>query len=201
MNFITSDMAYSLYPYATFVLKHALSFASPSLQDQAAIRKYACRGWTFTSNRLPMDTDQAYQWFKLSRRRRLTDRYVWRVPLSSTETETLPLLQLTPTTQTLQWDPTLPCSWFIGRSKDQHGWKMTPFYLVVKPSIFKYSYVVGNRERVLESTQFFRDQGTIEYAKVADADGEGERNGHEEEDAQNFTDEAKSLRWKWFVFR
>jgi hypothetical protein len=190
MNFITSDSAYSLYPYATFIRQHALSFASHRPCDQAAITKYANQGWSFTSNRLPMDTGQAQRWFFLGKRRRLVDRHTWRVSLNPAEKDTLPDLPLTPTAQTLLWDPVLPSSWALCRERDLYGWKMTPSYVITKPAIFKYSYVVSDRVRVDECLQFFTDQAVIEHAKVADVDGDDEND-------ENDDDESKALRWKW----
>ena len=52
MNIITHDMAYSLYPFATFELRDALVVNRPVRADEA-LAKYAARGWRVLKNACP----------------------------------------------------------------------------------------------------------------------------------------------------
>jgi|ERR1700722_3825004 len=82
MNFITYDAAYSLYPYATFEQRRALSLAKDCKRDEEAIAKYCLRGWTIVSNLSPPDTADMRQ-FHPHVARHLSDRFVWKLPLDT----------------------------------------------------------------------------------------------------------------------
>ena len=84
VNFITADMAYSLYPKATFDKRIALQFGYEWHEaTEKAYKKYAERGWEFFS-KLTWDKAKEIQpCIVPDTIRYLDDEHTWRVPLDT----------------------------------------------------------------------------------------------------------------------
>ncbi|TEB35065.1 hypothetical protein FA13DRAFT_1728861 [Coprinellus micaceus] len=84
VNFITADMAYSLYPKATFDKRIALQFGYEWHEATGkAYKKYAERGWEFFS-KLTWDKAKEIQPCTIPDTiRYLDDEHTWRVPLDT----------------------------------------------------------------------------------------------------------------------
>lgn len=54
MNIITYNAAYSLYPYATFVLRQGLVINEKNSRAQDALMKYGKRRWRIMKNNSPL---------------------------------------------------------------------------------------------------------------------------------------------------
>jgi hypothetical protein len=91
VNFITADMAYSLYPKATFDKRIALQFGYEWHEaTEKAYKKYAERGWEFFS-KLTWDKAKEIQPCTIPDTiRYLDDEYTWRVPLDTTGLDLYP---------------------------------------------------------------------------------------------------------------
>ncbi|KAJ7205021.1 hypothetical protein GGX14DRAFT_569168 [Mycena pura] len=76
MNVITSDRAFALYPWATFVTKEAL-IVDTVRNQQAGRQKYTDRGWTM----IPTSSLSSNSELGVRVARSLGDRFTWTMPL------------------------------------------------------------------------------------------------------------------------
>jgi hypothetical protein len=162
MNFIAFDAAYSLYPRATFEECRALSFASLDDRDIQALGKYARRGWSIIANIWPHELDSPrFASFCITKERWVKDPLSWVVPLDMTGVEPRP--PLLPMSERFDWDPAVHNSWSI--IKWTNGSKMFMAYHVLKPTIFRYAYLVSDLDLIVSMKTFLREQGSLEHGK------------------------------------
>src|SRR5271154_1238948 len=81
MNLITSDMACSLYPRATFQEWCTLSFPRDDGTHIIGVAKYVCHGWRAISEVCPPDCNMMEQ-FRPGTLRTMADSHCWRIPLN-----------------------------------------------------------------------------------------------------------------------
>jgi hypothetical protein len=173
MNFITFDAAYALYPLATFEERRALSFSGNDERDLEALGKYATRGWSIISNIWPHEAKTTKASFYQDERRWVRDGLGWIVPLDKAGVESPP--KVSPLSEKFTWDPVEYNSWMLVKAG-----KMYMAYDVVKPTIFRYGYLVSDRNLVAFLILFFQDQGSIEHKKTF-----------------NLTEQEKQASWTW----
>jgi hypothetical protein len=164
MNFIAFDAAYSIYPRATFEERRALSFASLSERDVRALGKYALRGWSILSNIWPHEAQTSRASFYMDIPRRVRDGRSWVVPLNMKGVEPRP--RPSPLSEPFPWDPVVHNSWTL--VKPHSTSKMFMSYCILKPTIFRYAYLISDVELIRGLIQFFKEQGGIEHWKSAE---------------------------------
>jgi hypothetical protein len=110
---------------------------------------------------------QAYKWYLLGEERQPTDRHCWGISLKEDSSVTSTSHPLEPSGQQLLWDPVIQNNWELTRLRDEHGECLEFQYVVLKPTIFKYAYLVSDREVLARLRQFFGAQGIIEHCNVS----------------------------------
>ncbi|KAK7696086.1 hypothetical protein QCA50_000729 [Cerrena zonata] len=117
MNVISCDMAYSLYPKATFGKRSSLiCIPATNSQTATAHAKYRKRGWsvrhTFTEFEFKND-------YHLDVFRSMGDKHCWSIPLDPIPiTERIPLSQ---GSKPLEHDPVVTSSWLLGHERNAGG--------------------------------------------------------------------------------
>ena len=161
MNFISFDAAYSLYPRATFGERRTLCFANLTQSDIRALAKYSLRGWTTLTNVWAHEITNS---FHVDTNRWVTDSLSWVVPLDIDGLELRP--RLSPVSQPFFWDPVRYNSWVL--TKPTTVSKMFIAYHILKPTLFRYTYMFADIKVIHSMGDFFVEQGRLEHAKMAD---------------------------------
>lgn len=159
MNFIAFDAAYSLYPQATFEERRALSLSDVTEHDTSALGKYAVRGWSLISNIWPHEATTSKSSFHMEATRWVRDDHSWCIPLDTTGVKRRP--RLSPRSDDISWDPVVHNSWSLIRRDN-----MLMDYYTLKPTIFRYCYLVHERGLFDMLLDFFKDQGLMEHMKA-----------------------------------
>jgi len=164
MNFIAFDAAYSIYPRATFEERRALSFTGLSSNDLRALGKYSLRGWTiFSDIWTNMGTiNNVDKSFYINQKRWVKDKFSWVVPLDMTDIEPRP--RVSSVSEPFHWDPVVQNSWLI--LKRDTITSMFISYHVLKPTIFRYGYLVADLALIHSMQAFLRIQGILEHSKI-----------------------------------
>jgi hypothetical protein len=162
MNFITFNAAYSLYPRATFEERRSLSIANLSESDIRCLAKYSVRGWSTLSD-LWLHETGAQTTFYVDQERWVTDSFSWIVPLDMTGVEPRPCLS--PISQPFSWDPIQHNSWVLIRPEPSS--KMFLSYHVLRPTLFRYTYLFASLNIIESLGDFLRIQGKLEHKKTA----------------------------------
>lgn len=161
MQIITYDMAYSLYPDATFEDKTSLWLAGTPTPDltmrhSECIGKYTLRGFRFIAETLPANQEQ----YVIDTQRRLTDRHTWRIELDTTG---IALRQpITPTSPLINCDPVVHSSWCLQSSPNPHAMQ----YTVFRNYCLRYEYVASCRSQINHYQSYFGKQETLEKLKM-----------------------------------
>ena len=161
MNFISFDAAYSLYPRATFGERRTLCFAGLTESDIRALAKYSLRGWATLTNLWAHEFTNS---FHVDTNRWVTDSLSWVVPLDTTGLQLRP--RLSPVSQPFFWDPVRYNSWML--TKPTRASKMYIAYHMLKPTLFRYTYMFADIKVIRSMGDFLVEQGRLEHAKMAD---------------------------------
>jgi hypothetical protein len=168
MNIITHDAAYSLYPLPTFIDHIALSFATTSPLDVIAVKKYEERGWAMLPS---YDLSVWTSVFAVGKTRSVLDTMTWKVPFETTgvdESRQIPC----PIT------PTLRGTWTL----TPQGCKLKQEFFVLRPSVFRYGYVLARDPFVRYILDFVRHEEDIR-----------------EDETEGMTVDEKRRFWTWYV--
>ena len=175
LNFLSYDAAYSMYPRATFEERTSLCFSSLTERDIGCLSKYAVRGWRSLSNFYPHERS-AERIFHVNQHRFVGDSKCWVIPLDTTGLELRPAL--TPVSERFVWDPVQYNSWVLTM---QNG-KMFLAYHVLKPTLFRYTYLFADMKIIEGMMDFLRQHGKFEHRIHA-----------------LVPDEDKAAAWSWCV--
>lgn len=135
-----------------------------------AISKYGRRGFRIQSTYLwpRPGSDPSLM---LDIHRDLNDQHTWRLPLDTTGVSPRP--QLTPTSEVMKEDPVVHNSWSLVLSTDT---SLVVKYAVIKSTLFRYNYVMAEKNYMWHLVRFSREQGPFEHSKVEDLEDEEKLN-------------------------
>lgn len=153
MNFISYDIAVSLYPRATFIKKenHALFWNILNKGNDSGndITRFDDLGYGRASWRSKAEAKEVLH---TGRMRRVGDGCSWMINLGNMDFSHVG--KLTPTSPDVKRNLVLENSWRLVGT----GGSVSMKYCVVSLPIFRYSYTVGNDEEAAEMRTFYEDQ-------------------------------------------
>jgi hypothetical protein len=160
MNVISFDVAYSLYPRATFEERRTLSMSVSNEGEAEALGKYAVRGWKILCDILPHEENKPLASFHQDVTRWVDDEMSWKIPLDMTG-----LIMRPPPSENscaFNWDPVKHNSWKLIRARTH---KLLMTYHVAKSTLFRYNYLIADSQFLYTLVGFFRRQGSLERLK------------------------------------
>jgi hypothetical protein len=134
MNVITHNMAYSLYPYATYQQRRSLLCGSGGSKREEARVKYQDRGWIMEQCIDILETRDRRSDFK-SGRRRVGDARCWKIPFR-------PPLSSNPEAEGLIRDPITSNSWGI----THYRWESNTTFRHPDASGLRFKYLCADSE-------------------------------------------------------
>jgi hypothetical protein len=160
MNVISFNVAYSLYPRATFEERRTLSMSVSNEGEAEALGKYAVRGWKILCDIYPHEENKPQASFHQNISRWVDDEMSWQIPLDLTGV----VMRSAPSknSSAYNWDPVKHNSWKLTRAQTS---KLVMTYYVAKSTLFRYNYLIADNQFLCTLIGFFRRQGFLEQLK------------------------------------